>query len=162
MPRPNKLKTSIDKINTLPAGSSLLITKALGMMIKFAGTAGIEFLNLSEKKVVVRLKNKRKVQNHLGQVHAAAMALTVETATGFVVGMNLPDDKIPLLKSMHIDYVKRSTGDLVATATLSDEQIEQIKTLDKGEVCVNVEMMDEEGIEPTSAQLTWAWIPKKR
>ena len=37
-------------------------------------------------------------------------------ATGFAVGMNLPDDKLPLIKTMKVDYVKRSQGDMKAVA----------------------------------------------
>ena len=41
------------------------------------------------------IAHRRKVQNHIGGVHATATALLAETATGMVVGMNLPDEKLP-------------------------------------------------------------------
>lgn len=35
------------------------------------------------------------MQNRIGGVHATVMALIAETASGFVLVMNLPDDKRP-------------------------------------------------------------------
>ena len=64
-------------------------------------------------------------------IHAAAMALLAESASGFLVGMNVPDDKLPLIKTMKIDYLKRAQGDLTAIATLEAGQIEQIRQQDR-------------------------------
>ena len=59
------------------------------------------------------------------------MALLAESASGFLVGMNVPDDKLPLIKTMKIDYLKRAQGDLTAIATLEAGQIEQIRQQDR-------------------------------
>jgi acyl-coenzyme A thioesterase PaaI-like protein len=56
-----------------------------------------------------RLKNYRQAQNDIGSVHAAAMALLAESSTGFIVGINLPGDRLPLIKRMDLNYVKRTT-----------------------------------------------------
>lgn len=69
------------------------------------------------------IRNKKNVQNHIGGIHAAAMVLSAETATGFVFGMSVPDSKLPLIKKMNIDYVKRSTGNMRAVTSLSDEKL---------------------------------------
>jgi acyl-coenzyme A thioesterase PaaI-like protein len=44
-------------------------------------------------EVVITLSEKQKVQNHIGQVHAASTMLFAEIATGMVVGMNIPNGK---------------------------------------------------------------------
>ena len=84
-----------------------------------------------------------------------------ETATGIVVGMNLPDDKIPLLKNMSIDYVKRSQGEQKAVATLTQDDIALIQSEAKGELLVSVVVTDAVGTEVIKAVMLWAWIPKK-
>ena len=134
----------------------------LGRVVPLVGTAGLRFDELSSQRVVVRIRNRRPVQNHIKGVHAAGMALLAETATGFCVGMNLPDDKLPLIKTMKIDYVRRSQGDMVAVASLRAEQVQQILTQDKGEVTVPVTITDESGQEPIQCEMIWAWVPKKR
>jgi hypothetical protein len=76
--------------------------------------------------------------------------------------MNLPDDKLPLIKTLHVDYLKRAQGDMRAVASLRPEQIEQILTQDKGEVTVPVSITDESGQEPIACSMVWAWVPKQR
>lgn len=158
----NRLITSLARLNFLPAGiRTSVISRVLGRVVPFVGTAGIIYEELSCEKVVVSLRNRRPVQNHIKGIHAAAMALIAETATGFVVGMNLPDNKLPLIKSLHVDFTKRTQGDMTATATLTAEQIEWIRTTDKGEVSVPVIVTDESGAEPIRCEMVWAWVPKK-
>jgi len=90
------------------------------------------------------------------------MALLAETATGFCVGMNLPDDKLPLIKTLKVDYLKRASGDLTAVAQLRPEQIEQMFTQDKGDVTVPVVITDQSGQSPIQCEMVWAWVPKVR
>lgn len=159
----NKLSRLVAKISTAPKFlQSFLLSQVFGRAVKFAGTAGIQIERLDFHQAKLVQKNRRKVQNHIGSVHAAAMALLGESATGFLVGMHVPDDRLPLLKSMQLDYVKRATGKLIATASLSPEQIAQIRGQEKGEVTVQVQLLDEVGVEPVLAQFVWAWVPKKR
>lgn len=159
----NRMARMVKSLDRVPVPlRGLARSKALGRAVRFAGTAGLEFRELGPQRVVVAIANRGKVQNHIGGVHAAAMALLAETATGFVIGMNLPDDKLPLMKTMSIDYVRRAEGGLVATAHLGPEQIERLFTEPKGEVLVPVEVKDDSGAEPIRCAMTWAWIPKKR
>lgn len=159
----NRLATIVAKIQSLPAMvQPFLLSRLFGSAIKFAGTAGVQVSGLSPQQAVLKLANRRKVQNHIGGVHAAAMALLGESATGFLLGIHVPDDRIPLLKSMHLDYVKRATGDLTAVASLTPEQIQQIHQQEKGEVTIEVRITDQLNVEPVVAQFVWAWVPKKR
>jgi acyl-coenzyme A thioesterase PaaI-like protein len=87
--------------------------------VPFTGTAKVNFVHMSPERVDVHLANDRAVQNHIGSVHASAMNLLAETASGMVVGMNVRDDCLPLAKSFTMDFRKRSTGALKAVATLS-------------------------------------------
>ena len=162
MSKKNRLNTVTTKLNNLPDFiSSFAMSKIFGSKIKYAGHSGIRFEKLSDNECVVSIRNKKKIQNHIGGVHAAAMALLAETATGFVFGMSVPDSKLPLIKKMNIDYVKRSTGDMRAVAKLSDAQIATILSEEKGEVVVEVLITDEANVEPIKAEMTWAWISKK-
>ena len=163
MSKPNKLSQVVAKIYSLPTFLQVpALSKAFGSIIKYAGHSGVKVEKMSHNECIVSLKNKKKVQNHIGGIHAAAMALLAESATGFVCGMNAPDDKILVIKKMNIDYVKRSTGAMRAVATLSDEQIHKIKTEEKGDVIVAVTITDEVNVEPIKAEMTWAWVSKKR
>lgn len=161
--RPNQISRSLAKFDRLPPSlRPWLVSYMLGKIVPLVGTAGLRFDEVSARRVVVSLRNRRRVQNHIKGVHAAGMALLAETATGFAVGMHLPDDKLPLIKTLKVDYLKRSQGDMSATAQLRPEQIQQILTQDKGEVTVPVSITDESGGEPIRCEMVWAWVPKKR
>nr|WP_269468579.1 DUF4442 domain-containing protein [Alteromonas sp. ASW11-130] len=142
--------------------SRKLLTWMFRYKVKLTGTTKLEILNTDLTTVTFRQRNLKRVQNHIGSVHAAGMALLAESATGFVVGVNLPGDKLPLIKSMDLKYVKRATGDMQAVATLTKDQLELMQLEDKGEVWVDVKVTDATGIEPVVCQMVWAWVPRKK
>lgn len=158
----NNLNRVVSKLQFLPpALRSTVISQIFGRVVPYVGTSGLRYEELSPEKVVVSIRNRRSVQNHIKGVHAAAMALLAETATGFLVGMNLPDDKLPLIKTLKVDYTKRTQGDMQAVATLTAEQVQLIRSSPKGEVTVPVVVTDESGEEPIQCEMIWAWVPKK-
>jgi len=160
---PNKLSRTVALFGRLPdVWNQWALNAVLGRVVPMVGAAKVRFELLSAEKVVAELPNHRRVQNHIQGVHAAAMALLAETATGFVVGMNVPDDKLPLIKTLKVDYFRRAVGGLRAEATLTQAQIGQIRTQDKGEVTVAVRISDESGAEPIVCEMLWAWVPKTR
>jgi hypothetical protein len=59
------------------------------LQVKMAGAAGIVIDKLDVDESILRLRNRRRVQNHIGGVHAAATALLAESATGAVFAMNV-------------------------------------------------------------------------
>lgn len=159
----NRLSRALRPLDHLPAvlrprARSLL----MGRIVPFVGTAGLRIEELSDRRAVVSVQNRRRVQNHLHTVHAAAMALLAETASGFVVGVNVPDDRVPVIKSMRIDFLKRARGAMRAVAELTDEQRAAIEREPKGEVEVQVRVEDGEGKEPIACAMIWAWTPKRR
>jgi len=66
--------------------SAKLITWVFRYNVKLAGTTGIEVLNTVGKTATYRQKNRRKAQNYIGSVHAAAMALWLSHAQGILLG----------------------------------------------------------------------------
>ena len=152
----------IQMTDKIPFGKVFFRSKILGNVVPFTGTSSLSFEKIEPEEVIISLKNNRSVQNHIKQVHACAMGLVIETATGFVVGMNVPDDKILLIKELNLKYVKRSSGKIKATATLTQEQIEEIKKEPRGDISVPVTLTDEESKEPVKAEAIWAWREKKK
>lgn len=159
----NKLSKLIGKLNYFPGPvRRFLITKAFSSKVKFAGTTGIRIEKLNCDEAIIRLKNRRKVQNHIGGIHAVAAAVLAESATGIVFGMNVTDNSLPLLKSMHIDYLRRMQGDLLAQAVISDQQKTLIKSENKGNIVVEVKITDETTEQPIVCQMEWAWVEKRK
>lgn len=163
MSKVNLIARSIAPLQVLPSFlRSRAQTALFHRMVPFTGTAGIYFDEVSPERVALRLANGRKVQNHIGGVHAAAAGLLAETATGFVVAVSLPDDKLPLLRSMKVDYKRRAQGGLRAVATLSPEQRRSFEDQPKGDVTVAVTVTDDSGASPMECEFVWAWVTKGR
>ena len=158
----NRMAKMIQMTEKVPFGKVFLRSKILGNVVPFTGTSSLSFEKIESQEVIISLKNTRSVQNHIKQVHACAMALVIETATGFVVGMNVPDDKILLIRELNLKYIKRSIGRVKATATLTQEQIDYIKKEPRGDIVVPVTLVDEELKEPLKAEAIWAWREKKQ
>ncbi len=159
----NRLARTLQPLEHLPAAlQARARSLVMGQIVPFVGTARLRIEELSDRRAVVSVQNRRRVQNHLHTVHAAAMALIAETASGFVVGMNVPDDRVPVIKSMRVDFLKRARGAMRAVAELTDEQRAAIAREQKGEVAVQVRVEDGEGKEPIACAMIWAWTPKRR
>lgn len=158
--RPNRLTRTLAQLERVPAFlRPWLRNRAMGRAVPFTGTAGLDYVQMTPERVEIAVANVRRVQNHIEGVHAAAMALLAETATGMVVGMNVRDDCLPLCKSLHVDFKRRAQGGLRAVATLSDAQRALMQESDKGEVNVSVLVSDESGEQPIQCEFIWAWIP---
>lgn len=161
MPKRNRLALAASLVQRLPRRlHEPLLSRLFGSQVHFAGTARVRIQHMSHDEVRMSLANRRRVQNHIKGVHAAAMALLAESASGCVVGMNLPDDKLPLIRTLKVDYLKRASGSLRATATLDAEQRRAMQEQDRGEVVVPVTVIDERGEQPIRCEMRWAWVSR--
>eukprot|EP00986_Skeletonema_menzelii_P004095 scaffold1366_cov155-Skeletonema_menzelii.AAC.3 len=160
----NKMATSIAKLQSVVPSSfqPLALSYVFNSMVKLAGTAGIRIESLTHTTARVSLQNKKKIQNHIGGLHACSMALAAESATGILIGMNVPDTHLPLIKSMKVDFIRRCEGSINVEASITDDDYKRIHEEDKGEVTVKCTVVDESGKEPIKADMLWAWVPKQR
>lgn len=160
---PNRMHLQLQQVDEFPRllrpwVRNLVLRRA----VPFTRTARVEFTEMTPNRVEVRLPNEHRVRNHIGGIHASAMNLLAETATGMVIGLNVRDDCVPLAKNMTMAFRKRATGALRAVAVLTDAQRQAMQASDKGEMQVQVTVTDETGIEPVECEFTWAWIPSSR
>lgn len=159
----NRLNRNLKRLESVPSFlKNYLRNRTIGSVVPFIGTAGLDFEKMTCEEVIVNIPNKKKVQNHIAQIHAAASVLLAETASGMVLGMNVPDDKLPLMKNLGAKFIKRSTGAQKAIATLTPDQIQSIRETEKGEVNIPVKLVDSTGEEVVLTEMIWAWIPKKK
>ncbi|QCF24720.1 DUF4442 domain-containing protein [Hydrocarboniclastica marina] len=164
MSQPNKLSRIVDAMNRLPSfARKRALSTFFGRMVPYTGTTGIRVEVLEPGRCIISLPNKKRVQNHIGSVHAIASMLIAESATGFLVGLNLPDSRVPVIKTVNGEFVKRAAkGEMRVVAHLTPKQIELIRSSEKGETTVPVELHDSDGREPIIITMVWAWTPKNR
>ena len=123
-PISNQFTKLLSVTKFLPAAArASILSKAFGKVVPYVGTTGIYYENVDPNQVVVSLNNTKAVQNHIGSVHAVAITLLAETATGFILGLNLPSDRVLLIKSYSVNFYRPiKKGQIAAVASLSDEQ----------------------------------------
>ncbi len=159
----NQLSKRIARLNRAPAPIRIwLISKMLGYTVKLLGTTKTRIVQLTPQHSEITMRNLRRNRNHIGGVHACAMALAAETATGLLIGMHVADDSVPVIKSMHVDFNKRAYGNITAKAYLTYEQCRLIQEHKKGEVTVSCLVQDEHHQEPVQVIMVWAWVEKIR
>ena len=157
---PNRLERQLERLNEIPAfARTWFRSVVLGRAVPFTGTSRLRYEKMSPGSVQVFVANEPKVRNHIGGVHAMASTLAAETATGMVMGMNVRDDCIPVVKDMRVQFKKRGQGAMRAVAVLTEEQRELIRSTTKGEVTVAVTVTDESGNQPIECEFVWAWLP---
>ena len=156
----NRLSRLVRRVESLPL-SPVIQRRALtwfaGLAIPYLATSSIELELVRPERAVLSLRNRRKVQNHMKTVHASAMFLLAEAATGTVLTANLPDGSRFATIHIEIDYVRKAVGDLRATATLSPEQRALIASEAKGRLVVPVALTDAEGNEPARFSIEWSF-----
>ena len=164
-PISNQFTKLLSVTKYLPAGArASILSKAFGKVVPYVGTTGIYYETVNPNQVVVSLNNTKAVQNHIGSVHAVAITLLAETATGFILALNLPSDRVLLIKSYSVNFHRPiKKGQIAAVASLSDEQRLDILNTPKGEMVIPCVIHDRESDsdrDPIIVEMTWAWIPK--
>ena len=71
---------------------------------------------LEPGRCVVRLRQRRSIQNHIGTVHAIAMCNAAELAGGMATEVTIPASMRWIPKGMSVRYLKKAFGVLHATA----------------------------------------------
>lgn len=112
-------------LNPLKRG---LLQRVFNQGIPFNLPHGFKFLKIEDHEAILELPFKRKNKNHLGGVHACAMATLGEYPAGLLLIKNLGSKKYRvILKSLNVEYSKQGRESLLGKATISDSQIDSAK-----------------------------------
>ncbi len=104
---------------TWPAGRSLF-NRVLGMVVPYAGTIRPEVVSIEAGRAAIELEDKRRVRNHVGSVHAAALANLGELAANLAMVSLEPEGGRSIITGMNIRYLKKARGRLTATAEVGE------------------------------------------
>lgn len=158
----NLIADALAQIAQLPEESQNAATNmAFQMAVPFVKTSKIHYESVRHNEWIAHVPNEAEVQNHLQQVHAGAMMTLAESVAVTMMAQNLPDNRLPLVKSVNAQFVRRSNGRIRAIARLTDEQLEMIRTEPKGEVSIEVDIRDADDEVPAVITVVPAWTTKK-
>lgn len=163
MPFSNRFTQLKRQLATLPADrQSAALTTAMQPIVPIFGTLGLMLEIWEPGYCRLMLPNQPGVQNGWGGIQAGGIYTAAESAMALVVGANLTDDRLVVAKTVAIDYLRKATGAITATATLTDEQIQQIRETEKGELSLESSVSDESGEEVSRCRAVWVWHPIRR
>ena len=141
------------------------IADGLRHAVPFVRTLGLEFLELSAERAVLRLPDDPAMHNHVGGPHAGAMFTLGESATGAIVLGSFADllaTHTPLAYGAQIRYRELARGPVTAEATLATPADTVRGTLaaeGKARFDVQVVLRDAAGTLTAEMTVTWALRP---
>lgn len=107
------LRTQWRRFAALPGGKRLF-SLVLGRYVPYTGSIGARIQQLEPGLCVATLRDRRCVRNHLGSIHAMALANLGEMVTGLALMNSLPDRARGILTGFSVDYLKKARGRLTA------------------------------------------------
>ncbi|MEM1262587.1 MAG: hotdog fold domain-containing protein [Pseudomonadota bacterium] len=84
----------------------------------YFGSIRPRFEVLESGRAVASVRKRRAVTNHIGTVHAIAMANLCELVAGTVTEVSIPATMRWIPRGMQIDYLQKATTDVRAEANL--------------------------------------------
>ena len=149
---------TMDKSHT--KAGLFLLNQAFRFGIPFNISHAFNISKLDKGQSVVSIPKIKTNTNHLGTIHACAMATAGEFGSGILILKNFGAANVRLvLKSMNIDYQRQGTSKITATATLSDNETQDIRAKldidDKVFVDMKAELRDSKGEVVSTVRTTW-------
>lgn len=138
-------------------GGDRLFSFLLGRMVPYSGSVRPRIRHLEAGRCRAGMRERRRVRNHLGSVHATALATLGELVTGLATLTALPPGVRGILTALQVSYEKKARGRLVAECR-SDPPAPEIGGASIEHRAVG-EIRDAEGDRVATVRATWRLSP---
>jgi acyl-coenzyme A thioesterase PaaI-like protein len=111
------------RITRWPAGH-WLFSRAVCFKAPYFASIAPRIELLEPGRCVARLRQRRRVTNHIGTVHAIALCNLAELSGGLMVDASLPPSMRWIPKGMTVEYLRKAVGTMRAIATPAQAIVE--------------------------------------
>jgi acyl-coenzyme A thioesterase PaaI-like protein len=128
--------------------------------IPFNKPHGIKFKKLTQFESVLELANKRANHNHLGGIHACAIATLGEFSAGLLLCKNFATFRYRIImKDLHVEFYKQGRSVLSSAAQITTDQIDAILRQLQSDVKADIELQTNifNGQNELIAKVTTKW-----
>ncbi len=117
-----------------PTISKHLSMGFLSLASPFNSHLKLKMLNWDQRWIQLRLKNHRKVRNHVGSIHAGALFTLGETCAGLLIVRNFSFKEFrPIMSKISAEFFKQAKSTVTGEAVLESMKVNEIKYgLDRG------------------------------
>ena len=103
------------KLSARPAGK-WLFSRLVCLKAPYFASIAPRLLVLEPGRGVARIRHRRRVQNHIGTVHAIALCNLAEFIGGLTCEVTIPRSMRWIPKGMQVAYLAKAIGTMTATA----------------------------------------------
>jgi len=136
-----------------------LFSRAVCFRAPYFATIAPRFIALEPGRCEVKIRDRRRVHNHIGTVHAIALCNLAELSAGVMTEASLPATMRWIPKGMTVEYLKKARGTMRAIAT---PDIPIVGSAAGYDLPVAVSVFDPQGDEVFRARIM-IWVsPKSR
>jgi uncharacterized protein (TIGR00369 family) len=151
----NFVRSAWDRLHRLPGGKRVF-SRLVGAVAPYTGSIGATVVELGPGFSRVTMRDRRAVRQHLGSVHAIALANLAELTGNVAVAYTLPDDARFIVAGMSLEYLKKARGTLTGACDLPP-----LSGSERREIEVAVQIRDAGGDVVTRATLRTLVGPKR-
>jgi acyl-coenzyme A thioesterase PaaI-like protein len=146
------------RITRWPAGH-WIFSRLVCLKAPYFATIAPRFVALEPGRCEVRIRDRRRVHNHIGTVHAIALCNLAELGAGVMTDATIPADMRWIPKGMTVEYLKKAVGTMRGIAT---PELATPVSGDGHEWPVRVEVVDGAGETVFRARVLMWVSPRKR
>lgn len=144
------------RLAPLPGGR-WLFGRILRLMVPYSGSIRPMVRELEPGRAVIALKERRRLRNHLGSVHAIALANLGELASGLAMTLALPAEARGIPIRVEVDYHKKARGTITARGRAAPPAAVPAERDD----AATADLVDETGEVVARLVVTWRLAPRE-